>query len=127
MWKCEVKLNESSQLNNLVSSMQIGDEPITYGNGSEIRMSGAEPAVFMVALEQDGNNEGNPPRLSETTEELRSSYRIGDRPVIYGQSTHLGTANLSSAGAAALALPPSPPAAMVVFQSKPIPPMSWWD
>ena len=42
-------------------------------------------------MEQEGNNNGDPLRLPETTKELRSSFQIRDGPVVYSQSTHLST------------------------------------
>ena len=70
--------------------MQIGDEPIVCSNVWEGLASGAEPAVFMVTMDQDRDCYVFQPRLLEAAEELRSSFQIGDGPIIYGQSAHLG-------------------------------------
>ena len=76
MWYCFCELETSAQSSNLVSSIQIGDEPIAYSNAWEGLASGAEPAVFMVTMEQERVCHVFQPRLLEAAEELRSCSPI---------------------------------------------------
>ena len=69
--------------------MQIRDELIVYSNVLEGLVPGAEPAMFMVTLEQERDYDVYQPRPSEAAEELRSSFQIDDGPIVYSQSAHL--------------------------------------